>query len=229
MPYGFRAEVWGDYACFSRPELKVERVSYEVMTPSAARGLIEAVLWKPAITYIIDQIDVCAPIVFENIRRNEVNSKILHSSIENAERKLSENELYLNASADRAQRAAMVLRDVRYVIHFHFEMTDKASVEDSEEKFAAMLGRRLEKGQNYHTPYLGVREFPANIRRIHDGELQPEPIAESRLLGLMLYDIDYVTETDNKGREVVTAFHPSYFWAEMKNGVIDLRGAEVLR
>jgi len=230
MPYGFQVEIWGDYACFSRPELKVERVSYEVITPSAARGILEAILWKPAIRYSIDKIEICAPIRFENIRRNEVNSKIPQSSLPNAEQKLLERSLYLCASDDRAQRAAMVLRDVRYVVTGHFDMTDKAGPGDNPDKFINMLLRRLKSGQNYHTPYLGTREFPAHVRLIADGEAPPpSPIPESRSLGLMLYDINYIKEKDKEGDEIVVAFEPMYFMAEMKNGVIDLRGVEVLR
>jgi len=228
MSYGFRVEIQGDYACFSRPELKVERVSYEVITPSAARGIMEAVLWKPAIRYIIDRIDVCSPIRFENIRRNEINSKIPYSTISSAEKKMSNGEMYLSASEDRAQRAAMVLRDVKYVVYGHFKMTDKAGESDSEEKFASMLIRRLKKGQNYHTPYLGTREFPATIRLIEDNKTQLKPISDTRTLGLMLYDIDYVKNTENGGVETVTAWEPKYFMAKMCNGIIDLRGVEVL-
>ena len=229
MPYGFQVEISGEYACFSRPELKVERVSYDVITPSAARGILEAVLWKPAIRYVIDQINVCAPIRFENIRRNEVNSKIPHSSVQNAEKKLAEGSLYLDAPGDRAQRAAMVLRHVQYVVSGHFEMTAKAGSGDNEGKFADMLRRRLAKGQNYHTPYLGTREFPAQVRLIAEGEASPEPIPDDRSLGLMLYDIDYVTATNKDGQDIVMAFAPVYFMAEMRQGVIDLRGVEKLQ
>jgi len=229
MPYGFQVEIWGDYACFSRPELKVERVSYEAITPGAARGILEAILWKPAIRYIIDCIEICAPIRFENIRRNEVNSKIPYGNIQNAEQKLLDRSLYLSASDDRAQRAAMVLRDVRYVVSAHFEMTDKAGPDDNPGKFISMLLRRLTGGQNYHTPYLGTREFPANIRLIADGDARPSPISDSRSLGLMLYDINYIKEKDKDGQEFVVSFEPMYFMAEMKNGVIDLRDVEVLR
>jgi CRISPR-associated protein Cas5d len=221
--------MWGDYACFSRPELKVERVSYEVITPSAARGVLEAVLWKPAIRYAIDEIAVCSPIRFENIRRNEVNSKA------------SAGKPYIAASDDRAQRAAMVLRDVRYVVTAHFEITDKAGESDNAGKFADMLKRRLRNGKFFHKPYFGTREFPANIRLLEDEEQPPAPINETRDLGLMLYDIDYVKHTEKvKGRdetgkkteittEVVDEWNPTYFMAELRGGVIDLRKAEVLR
>lgn len=123
MGYGIRVEVWGPYALFSRPEMKAERVSYDVITPSAARGLIEAVYWKPAIRWKIDRIQVCNPIRFTNIRRNEVASKISASSVRSA---INNGDMpYLNTSAEIQQRASMVLYDVRYVIDAHFELTDK--------------------------------------------------------------------------------------------------------
>ena len=216
MSYGFKVEIRGDMACFSRPELKVERVSYEVITPSAARGVLEAIMWKPAIRYVIDEIAVCAPIRFENIRRNEVGFKT--TSMEPK-----------SATDDRQQRAAMVLKDVCYVVTSHFKMTEKAGAADNEGKFTDMIRRRLEKGQNFHTPYLGTREFPATVRLIVDGEATPMPINETRALGLMLYDIEYVTENRSDGTEIVKEFKPTYFMAEIKNGVMDLRGIEVLR
>jgi CRISPR-associated protein Cas5d len=216
MSYGFKVEIWGERACFTRPELKVERVSYEVITPSAARGIIEAVMWKPAIRYIIDEIAVCAPIRFENLRRNEVDFKA------------SKSKEYIAASDERAQRATMMLRDVRYVVTAHFEMTDKAGEGDNEGKFADMIKRRLREGKNYHMPCFGTQEFPANIRLIEDGK-PPMPIDETRSLGLMLYDIDYVKELDKDGNELVTEWIPTYFLANMARGVIDLRKAEVLR
>lgn len=208
-----KVEIWGGYACFSRPELKVERVSYDVMTPSAARGIIEAICWKPAIQWIIDEIQVCSPIKFENIRRNEVNSKA------------SAGRPYIAAGDDRAQRASMVLKDVRYIVTAHFKMTGEAMERDNEGKFSEMVRRRLRKGQFYHKPCLGVREFPAEVRLIEDGEEVPWAIPESRSLGLMLYDIDYVKDANKN----VTEFLPAYFMAEMKNGIIDLRNVEVLR
>jgi CRISPR-associated protein Cas5d len=206
-------EIWGGYACFSRPELKVERVSYDLITPSAARGIIEAVCWKPAIRWVIDEIRVCNPIKFENIRRNEVKSKA------------SIGKDYIAASDDRAQRAAMVLKDVRYVVTAHFEMTEHAMERDNEGKFAEMAKRRLRKGQFYHKPSLGVREFPADVQLIEEGDELPQAIPETRSLGLMLYDIDYITDEENN----VIEFKPIYFMAEMKNGIIDLRNVEVLR
>ena len=213
--FGFRTEIWGDYACFTRPELKVERVSYDVITPSAARGILEAVFWKPAIRYVIDEIAVCTPIKFDNIRRNEISNKASYEPI--------------IASEDRAQRAALVLRNVRYVVTAHFEMTEKAGTGDNEGKFADIIRRRLEKGQHFHQPYLGTREFAAKLRLIPDSEPSPPPIDETRHFGLVFYDMDYVYETNKQGEQVVKEFKPTYFMAEMVNGILDLRNVEVLR
>jgi CRISPR-associated protein Cas5d len=216
LGYGIKVEIKGNYACFSRPELKVERVSYDVITPGAARGVLEAVLWKPAIRYIIDEIAVCAPIRFENIRRNEVAF-------------ITDTKEPKAATSERVQRAAMVLKNVRYVITAHFEMTDKAGAEDNQGKFTEMLRRRLDKGQNFHTPYLGTREFPAELRLLNDGDSSPAPIDETRSLGLMLYDLDYVTENKPGGAPIVKEFKPKYFMAQMNRGVIDLRDVEVMQ
>jgi CRISPR-associated protein Cas5d len=222
---GIKVEVSGAYACFTRPELKVERLSYEMITPSAARGILEAIFWKPAIRYVIDEIRVCEPIRFENIRRNEVNSKA------------SKGKPFIAASDDRAQRAATVLRDVRYVISAHFEpVPDKLDLDGGDRdtladgsfnhgKFADSLKRRLRKGQCFHQPYLGTREFPACVKLIEEDAEEPRPIDDDRSLGLMLYDIDF--EKDEKDR--VIAFTPTYFQAKMTSGVIDLRNVEVLR
>lgn len=211
MAFGFTVEIRGDYACFSRPELKVERVSYEVMTPSAARGILEAVFWKPEIRYIIDEIAVCADIKFENIRRNEVNSIVPG--------RMTDRLFSYAASDDRAQRAAMVLKDVCYVVTAHFELTKKAQAGDTPGKYAEIIRRRLRKGQCFHMPYLGTREFPARLRLLEDGE-SFSPISETRSLGLMFHDFDYKKEA---------VFTSKYFMAEMKNGVIDLRNVEVMR
>ena len=229
MSFGFTVEITGSYALFCRPELKVERVSYDVITPSAARGILEAVMWRPAIKYKIDEIAICTPIRYENIRRNEVNSKIPYKRPQTAARDLENGSLYIAAGNDRAQRAARVLRHVHYLVTAHFEMTDKAGELDNEGKFAEMIKRRLKNGQNFHTPYLGAREFPATVRLVEEGDTRPTPINESRSMGLMLYDIDYVKEQDKDGTEWVKMFVPLYFRAEMRNGVFDLRDVEVLR
>lgn len=218
MGYGIRVEVWGPYALFSRPEMKAERVSYDVITPSAARGLIEAVYWKPAIRWKIDRIQVCNPIRFTNIRRNEVASKISASSVRSA---INNGDMpYLNTSAEIQQRASMVLYDVRYVIDAHFELTDKVGPTDTKEKHYA-IACRLREGQCYHQPCFGCREFPAHFR-LFEGEFvatyyQNEPEKD---LGFMLYDMDY-SDPEN--------IYPTFFRAVMKNGVIDVGACEVIR
>ena len=156
-------EVWGKYACFSRPEMKVERVSYDVMTPSAARGILEAVYWHPGLRWHIDRIHVINPIQFTNIRRNEVKSKISAQNVRSV--MLGGNRpLYINTAEDIQQRAATVLRDVHYVIEAHFTMTERASAGDNPGKFQDIVKRRLSAGQCYHQPYFGCREFPVRFR-----------------------------------------------------------------
>lgn len=225
---GFSVEITGEYACFSRPELKVERVSYDVITPSAARGILEAVFWRPAIRYVIDEIRICNPIKFDNIRRNEVSSKA------------SKGKEHIFTSEDRAQRAAMVLKNVRYVVTAHFvpvldklNLPNKPDDETSDTladgtfnhgKFTEIITRRLKKGQCFHQPYLGTREFPAQLRLI-ENENFPNTIAEDRDFGIMLYDMDYVKDQNGD----VTEFIPTYFRAVMKKGIIDLRNVEVMR
>lgn len=159
-----QVEVWGDYACFARCELKTERVSYDVMTPSAARGLLDSLYWHPGLRWVIDRIHVCAPIRFTNIRRNEVKDVISARRAKTVMEK-GQGELYLAASESIQQRAAMVLRDVHYVIDAHFDTTDAAAPGDNPGKFQDMIKRRLEKGQCYSMPYFGTREFPAQFRR----------------------------------------------------------------
>ena len=217
MSYGVRFEVWGDYALFTRPEMKTERVSYDVITPSAARGLLEAIYFKPAIRWKIDRIEVCNPIRFTNIRRNEVKSKL---SAKNAKSvmlgKASVHPIY--TSEDIQQRASLVLRDVRYRIFAHFEMTKKAGETDSPEKHYSIALRRLRQGQFFHQPCLGCREFPAHFRLIEDDEEVSPPLQEDRDLGFMLYDLDYSNPRDIRSM---------FFRAVMEKGVIDLTKCEV--
>ena len=215
MPYGVRIECWGEYACFTRPELKVERVSYEMLTPSAARGLVEAIFWHPGMRYVIDRIYLLKPIKFTNIRRNEVKSKVSANNMLTAARQ--GKAIYLSTREDIAQRAATVLRDVHYCIDLHFEMTENANDTDNSGKFREMLCRRARKGQCYHQPYFGCREFPARFRLLEDDE-SINPYPESRQLGFMLYDMDY------SDREHI---RPMFFQAELKNGVLDVRNCEV--
>lgn len=212
-----KMEVWGDYALFTRPEMKTERVSYDVMTPSAARGIVEAVYYHPGLRWRIDRIHVLKPIRFTNIRRNEVKSKISASNVKTAMNGGGESP-YLNAKADIVQRAALVLQEVHYVIEAHFDMTEAAAPSDNPGKFQDIVKRRLEKGQCFHTPYLGCREFPAHFRLWEGGEITA--IRESRDLGYMLYDMDYSDSED---------IRPMFFRAQMTGGVIDLQDCEVRR
>ena len=217
-----KVEVWGEYACFSRPELKVERMSYDVMTPSAARGLLEAIYWHPGLKWIVDKIYVLEPIRFTNIRRNEVKSKMSVSNVRSVMNGGSA-ELFISTSDDIQQRAATVLRDVRYVIEAHFIMTDKAAITDNEGKFSDIMRRRLEKGQCYHQPCFGCREFPANFRKWEGGEIRTAYQDENRDLGLMLYDMDY-SDPEN--------ISPMFFRARLENGVLHIPApdsGEVLR
>lgn len=188
MSYGVRIECWGDYACFTRPEMKVERVSYDIMTPSAARGLVEAIYWHPGMRYIIDAIGLMSPIQFTNVRRNEVKSKILSSSV--LKNGTSGESLGIVTTQEIVQRASTILKDVHYYIDLHFKMTEKANAGDNPGKFKEMLSRRARKGQCYHQPYLGCREFPASFRLVEDDEVV-QVYPESRDLGYMLYDMDY--------------------------------------
>lgn len=213
MGYGFKLKVWGDYACFTRPEMKVERVSYDVMTPSAARGILEAIYWKPAIMWKIDKIHVLNPIRFDNIRRNEVLGTIPVSQIKKA-MKGEEVELYQDSNEDRAQRASLLLRDVCYCIEAHFELTKDAGPEDTPEKHYNMALRRMRKGQCYHNPYLGCREFPANFEIIEEG-IPASCYSGEKDLGFMLWDLQY--NKDPKKEPI-----PIFYRACMKDGIIDI-------
>ena len=210
MGYGITLKVWGDYACFTRPEMKVERVSYDVMTPSAARGLLEAIYWKPAICWIIDKIHVINSIQFDNIRRNEVLGKIPAGTVKSA-MKGGEVSLYQDAVEDRVQRASYLLRDVCYCIEAHFELTDKAGPEDTVEKHYNIALRRMRKGQCFHQPYFGCREFPAQFELI-EGAIPPSRYqGEERDLGFMLWDMDF--SDDMKA---------IFYRVVMEDGIIDV-------
>ena len=205
-------EVWGDYACFSRPEMKVERVTYDVITPSAARGMLDAVMWHPGLRWIVDRIQVCRPIRFTNIRRNEVKD-VIPFGVASKVMRTGKGELYLATPDSIQQRAAMILNDVHYVIDAHFEMTDKAAPGDNPGKFQEMMRRRVEKGQFYHQPYFGVREFPAHFRLCTQRPPCPEELKGQRDLGWMLLDMDYSDPED---------IRPKFFRAIMRDGVIDV-------
>lgn len=207
----FVLEVTGDYACFTRPEMKVERVSYDVITPSAARAVFEAILWKPAIAWRVERIDVLAPVRWVNIRRNEVGAV---ASTRNAEQAMRSGRglLGLNIEDERQQRAGLFLRDVRYRLHARFDLTDRAGEGDSPAKFAEMFRRRARAGQCVNQPYLGCREFAARFRLVEDPATEPPPLAEfDRDLGWMLYDLDYRTPASPQ---------PRFFNAHVQRGVL---------
>jgi len=219
-----RLEIWGDYACFTRPEMKVERVSYDVITPSAARGILEAIYWKPQIRWIIERLHVLKPIRFTNMRRNEVSAKVSAANAKKAMKGTLGRPLELVIEDDRQQRAATILRDVAYVVEARFELIDGS---DPVAKHYNMFKRRAEKGQYFHHPYLGTREFPCDFEWI-DG-----PIAESELsgkcdLGFMLHDIEFSpakgkefdTIDSNSGAQLRAT--PHFYRPVMNNGIIEV-------
>lgn len=227
-------EVSGDFACFTRPEMKVERVSYDVMTPSAARAVFESVLWKPAIRWQVHKIEVLNPIKWINLRRNEVGCVASTRNIETA-MKTGAGQLGIFVEDERQQRAGLFLRDVRYRIHAHFELRDpsfhkpnfphlsKRSVnidesdleneQNAEMKFKRMFERRAAKGQCVNQPYLGCREFAANFNPVDANAVSPEAVPDTRDLGWMLYDMDYSNVADPK---------PRFFRAQLVNGAVHI-------
>lgn len=224
MAYGVTFEVWGDYACFSRPELSVERFSYDCITPSAAVGILESVYWHPPMKYVIDKIYVLNPIKFVTVRKNEIKRKASGDLLYKAA--CGKTELpYINTknNKERTQRASTMLVDVRYVIEAHFELDeDKIGSEDSPAKFASILNRRLEKGQCFQQAYLGVRECAAHIRP-YEGAMPPKGYyasEEKHDFGLMLYGMNY---------EDLADITPMFYRAVMQFGCIDVAGSEVYR
>jgi len=205
-------EVWGDYACFTRPEMKTERVSYDVMTPSAARGLLESVYWCRGMRWVIDRIHVCAPIRFTNVRRNEVKSTISARSARTVMER-GTGDLYLVTARDIQQRAAVLLRDVRYVIDAHFTLTDQAAPGDNAGKFQDIIKRRIKRGQTYHQPCFGCREFPAQFKACESLPPCPEELNGVRELGYMLWDMDY-SDPEN--------ITPLFFQATLRDGVLEV-------
>ena len=222
MAYGIGIEVWGDRALFSRPELSVERMSYDCVTPSAARGILESVYWHPGMTYRIDSIAVLNPIHFSTIRINEVKSKALASAMKTSI--VNKGPLpYINAKQDIQQRTTTYLTNVRYVIKAHFDLIpDKMEEDDSEGKFISIIRRRLAKGQCFRQPYLGISEFPASFKLFDEEDSLRGSYSdvEEKDLGLMLYDMDYSDHSD---------ITPMFFRAIMRYGIIDVAGSEVLR
>lgn len=210
-------EVRGDYACFSRPEMKVERVSYDVMTPSAARGLLESIFWHPGLRWHIDRIRVCAPIRFTNVRRNEVKA-VASARTARTVMERGKGELYLVTSENIQQRASLLLQDVHYVIEAHFDMTDRAAPSDNPGKFQDIMKRRIQKGQFYSQPYFGCREFPAHFKSCEEVPPCPDELAGKTIdLGYMLWDMDY-SDPEN--------ITPLFFRAALKNGVLEVPGRD---
>lgn len=213
MGFGIALRVWGDMACFTRPEMKVERVSYDVMTPSAARGVLTAIYWKPEIAWVVDRIHVIKPVRFTSVRRNEVSAVV---STANVKKAMNDTAVDLGIVVEdvRQQRAAMVLRNVEYVIEAHFDLVPTKDVQAGNTgKHADIFRRRATRGQFFHAPYLGTREFPAYFELL-DGDIPKSEISGTQDLGWMLYDIDF--ENDNT---------PIFFRAEMVDGVVDVAGA----
>ena len=205
-------ELTGDFACFTRPEMKVERVSYDVMTPSAARACFEAILWKPAIRWHIRKIEVLKPIRWINLRRNEVASVV---STRNAETAMKNGTgiLGLNIEDDRQQRAGLFLRDVAYRVHADLEVLPNAAPDNTPMKFQEMFERRASRGQCVNQPYLGCREFAAYFRLVTDPAAEPAPIDETRELGFMLHDLNFTKPADPQ---------PRFFRARLENGAVSV-------
>ncbi len=234
MPYGINLEVWGDLAAFNRPEMKVERVSYDVITPSAARGVLEAIYWKPEMRWVVDQIHVLQPIRFAHVRRNEISSRIpvKGKTGVTAAMRSERGSLGVSVTDLRQQRAARVLRDVRYGIGAHVELVrpdEGQTRRSSVAKHLEMFKRRARRGQYFHHPYLGCREFPAHFRLVEE---LPRPSPEllegpqPRDLGFMLQDIAFVEDPDGKivesSRGARVTARPYFFRALMRDGVIEV-------
>lgn len=205
-------EISGDFACFTRPEMKVERVSYDVITPSAARAVFESVFWKPAVRWHVRRIEVLNPIRWINLRRNEVASVI---STRNVQQAMAEGEgnLAIHVEDDRQQRAGLFLRDVAYRVHADLDVRSDRNDPEPPQKFFAMFERRATAGQCVNQPYLGCREFAARFRLVTDLSGEPSPLADTRDLGWMLHDLDFKDPSDPQ---------PTFFRAQMNAGVIEV-------
>ena len=215
MPARFCLEISGDFACFTRPEMKVERVSYDIITPSSVRAVFESILWKPAIRWQPEKIEVLAPIRWTTIRRNEVGSKLSAANVKSAMLRDS-GTVALYVEEERQQRASLLLRDVRYRITASLVMTERAGVGDNPQKFAEMFVRRAERGQCINQPYLGCHEFACDFRLVDpatEPATIPTELRREKDLGWMLYDLDF--------RDVASP-QPRFFQAHMKDGVINI-------
>lgn len=239
MPYGIKLHISGDYACFTRPEMKVERVSYDVITPSAARGILEAIYWKPQIRWVIDRIHVLNPIRFTNIRRNEVGAKA--TSPTGAAMKgepVATQGILIEDS--RQQRASTLLREVAYIIEAHFDILEyrfekngpELPAKDCEGKHLDMFTRRARNGQCFHQPCLGTREFPARFSLIDEGSPLPTCTLpgeqRNKELGWMLHDIAYLPATKMDKDSFLTGqgkrvrAEPRFFHAKLENGILNV-------
>ncbi len=203
-------ELAGPWACFTRPEMKVERVSYDVMTPSAGRACFEAILWKPAIRWHVRHIDVLKPIRWINLRRNEVASVASTRNSEVAMR-AGKGDLALYIEDERQQRAGLFLREVAYRVHADLEFLPERDPGANAMKYQEMFERRARKGQCVNQPYLGCREFAAAFRLVEDHAAEPPPLAETRDLGFMLHDLDFSDPTNPQ---------PRFFRAQLERGVV---------
>lgn len=234
MSYGFKIMVEGDYACFTRPELKVERVSYDVPTPGALEGMLKSLYWKPAIRYVIDKILVFNEIDFANIRRNEVKNKVLYSAVKGQMNgKTADPCIYTSES--RSQRSSMILKNVKYGIEFHFELTGLKNEQetDAENKHYNIIKRRLEKGQYFRIPCLGCSEFP--VKRMELVEQFDENLISRRIMDMGDVDLGYMSYKvvfSDQGRPVNDDWeNPKfsdeastvYYRPHMVNGVIDVK------
>ena len=212
---GVRLHIWGERACFTRPEMKVERVSYDVITPSAARGILDAIHWAPAIRWHIDRIHILKPIRFQSVRRNEASGKVSAANARMAMNERTTEGLGLLADENQQQRGALVLTHVAYVIEAHFSMTAKAGPGDSAGKHISIFRRRAEIGQCFHRPYLGTREFPAEFSLITKSGALPfsdlSPNERDADFGWILLDIDFAGGSQ-----------PRFFRAKMRDGIIDV-------
>jgi len=216
LAFGVRLHVWGPRACFTRPEMKVERVSYDVMTPSAARGILESIHWKPALCWVVDRIHVLKPIRFQSFRRNEVSAKASAATAATAMRAGSTAGLGMVVEEVRQQRATTLLLDVAYVIEAHFTLTEKATAEDTPAKHIAMFNRRAASGQCFHRPCLGTREFAADFELVPEGGALPTsdmPATQrNQDLGWMLHDIDHAAGATSR-----------FFRAKLVEGVLNVQ------
>ena len=207
MSFGIKLKVWGDYACFTRPEMKVERVSYDVMTPSAGRGILEAIYWKPSIKWVVDRIHVLNVIRFDNIRRNELGGVLSVGAINKA-MKDGKSPVETFIENDRQQRATMLLKDVAYIIEAHFEFAGEE--DNNPAKHKDIFERRAKQGQYFHHPYLGCREFPAHFELVESESIKSS-LSGEKDLGWMLHDIDFKSNME-----------AGFFRAIMKDGIINI-------